>query len=258
MGSSFVLHRVVAGSGRRVVLVHGFTQTHRSWDDVAASLADGEFEVVRVDLPGHGGSAEVRLAFVDTAAALGETGGAGCYVGYSMGGRLSLRLAVDRPELVRALVLVSASPGLADAAERAERRRSDSRLAADLEAGGTHGFLERWLAQPLFEATTPRHADLAARRANPPGGLAYALRQLGTGKQEPLWDRLGELSMPVLLVVGEHDAKFRRIADEMVAEMGTGRVRVEVVEGAGHAVPLDKPETCARLIAGFAAHAATR
>lgn len=254
-----MLHRTAEGGpGRRIVLVHGFTQTLRSWDEVAADLAHRGHEVVRVDLPGHGGSADVRLSFVDTAAAIGQAGGPdGCYVGYSMGGRLCLRLALDRPEVMESLVLVGASPGLADPAERATRRQSDGRLARDLEASGTVEFLDRWLAQPLFETTSPRPADLAARRANPPAGLGYALRELGTGTQEPLWDRLATLSVPALLVVGEHDAKFRALAERMAEAIGEN-ARVAVVDGAGHAVPLDQPTTCARLIAEAASHAATR
>lgn len=250
-----MLHRVVAGRGSRVVLVHGFTQTARSWDDVAATLAV-DHEVVRVELPGHGGSAAERLEFVETAAAIGEAGGEAVYAGYSMGGRLCLRLALDRPDLVRSLVLIGASPGLADDAARHERRRSDARLAKDLENGNTDGFLDRWLAQPLFETSRPRPADLDARRANPPHGLAHALRTLGTGTQDPLWERLGELRMPVLLVAGAHDAKFRDIAERMAAAIGPAATTAWV-EGAGHAVPLDRPLVCAQLIAEFV-HAATR
>jgi 2-succinyl-6-hydroxy-2,4-cyclohexadiene-1-carboxylate synthase len=253
-----VLHRTVGGgSGRRIVLVHGFTQTLQSWDDVAAAVEAQGYEVVRVDLPGHGGSAGVRLDFAGTALAIGEAGGPGCYAGYSMGGRLCLRLALDRPEIIESLVLIGASPGLADPETRATRRQSDSRLARDLETAGTDEFLERWLAQPLFETTSPRPADLAARRANPPAGLGYALRELGTGTQEPLWDQLSTLAVPTLLVAGEHDAKFRDLAERMAAAIGPA-ARVAVVEGAGHAVPLDQPEACARLIAGAARHAATR
>ncbi|MDQ2825560.1 MAG: alpha/beta fold hydrolase, partial [Actinomycetota bacterium] len=104
------LHRVFDWRGPdRVVLVHGFTQTLRSWDPLAAVLAD-TFQIVRVDLPGHGASSEVRMGFAETAAAIGDAGGQATYVGYSMGGRLCLRLAADRPDLVQALVLVGASP----------------------------------------------------------------------------------------------------------------------------------------------------
>jgi 2-succinyl-6-hydroxy-2,4-cyclohexadiene-1-carboxylate synthase len=240
----------------RVVLVHGFTQTRRSWDDVAEALAGAgsDLDVAMVELPGHGEAAGLRLGFVETAAYLGDTGGPATYVGYSMGGRLCLRLAVDQPDLVHSLVLVGASPGIADADARDARRRSDALLASDLEHGDVGAFLEQWLAQPLFETSTPRPHDLEARRANPREGLAYALRTLGTGSQEPLWDRLADLEMPTVLVAGADDAKFRAIADEMAGAIGT-HARTVVVEGAGHAVPLDQPEALADIVAHAASTA---
>lgn len=259
-----MLHTQVDGHpGRgRIVLVHGFTQTLRSWDPVARALA-GEREVVRTDLPGHGGSAGVRLGFAAAAAAVGEAGGTAAYVGYSLGGRLCLRLALDRPDLVSALVLLGASPGLADAAERAARRAADADLAAAIETGGTAAFLDEWLAQPLFADLRPAGDDLAARRANPPTGLADALRLLGTGTQEPLWERLAELTMPVLLVAGQRDAKFstlaRQMADRLVEEAGaasgggagTGAVEVAVIEGTGHAAHLERPAAFAAVVEAF-------
>ncbi|MFP5319404.1 MAG: alpha/beta fold hydrolase [Acidimicrobiia bacterium] len=253
-----MLHCVRAGGGdRRVVLVHGFTQTARSWDEVADALA-AEFDVVMVELPGHGGSRGVRLDFPATAAAVAEAGGGpATYVGYSMGGRLCLRTALDRPDMVSSLVLIGASPGIEEPDARAERRRADARLADDLAVGDTKAFLDGWLAQPLFETTTPRPADLEARRANPPDGLAYALRKLGTGAQDPLWERLGQLAMPVLLVAGEHDRKFRDLAERMAAAIGHN-ARTSWVPGAGHAVPLDQPVACAEVIAGAAHQGATR
>lgn len=254
-----MLHCVRAGrGGHRVVLVHGFTQTHRSWDEVADALA-ATLEVVMVELPGHGGSAAARLDFTATAAAIADAAGPdpATYVGYSLGGRLCLRTALDRPERVSSLVLIGASPGIDDPDARAERRRADALLADDLAAGDTKAFLDGWLAQPLFETTTPRAADIEARRANPPDGLAYALRTLGTGAQDPLWDRLPELAMPVLLLAGEHDGKFRARAERMAAAIGAS-ARTAWVEGAGHAVPLDRPDRCAALIAEAAHQAASR
>lgn len=252
------LHRTVEGGGPvRVVLVHGFTQTLRSWDPVVAELGGG-YEVVRVDLPGHGGSSRVGAGFVEAAAAVGEAGGPAVYVGYSMGGRLCLRLAADRPDLVRALVTVGASPGLADPGERRARQAADDELAAAIERSGTVTFLERWLAQPLFEGFTPDPGDLAARRANPPEGLAAALRSMGTGGQEPLWPRLGQLAMPVLAVAGETDRRYVDLARRMADAIGAN-ASVAVVAGAGHAAHLTRPDRFAELVGAFlGAHPTTR
>jgi 2-succinyl-6-hydroxy-2,4-cyclohexadiene-1-carboxylate synthase len=236
----------------RVVLVHGFTQTLAAWNPLAGTLAE-TLQVVRVDLPGHGGSGPLDLGFAEAAAAIGEAGGPATYVGYSMGGRLCLRLAVDRPDLVQALVLIGASPGIADAAERAARRESDAALAADIERLGTAAFLQRWLAQPLLSTFTPAPDDLEARLANTSGGLATALRRLGTGVQEPLWDRLGELGMPVLAVAGQHDTRYTRFAEEMAEAIGVN-AQVVALAGAGHTAHLDRPVSFVRLLSTFLAH----
>ena len=244
-----VVEEGVAGAGSRVVLVHGFTQTLRSWDPLAARLA-ARRPVARVDLPGHGGSAAVRLDFVETTAALGAVGGEAAYVGYSLGGRLCLRLTLDRPDLVAALVLIGASPGLADPAERAARKEADEALAAAIQRAGTGAFLERWLAAPPFASLRPAPADVAARRANPPEGLAAALRLLGTGVQDPLWDRLGELRPPVLLVAGAEDAKFAVLARQMAEGIGAS-AEVALIPGAGHAAHLEQPEEVGAVVERF-------
>jgi 2-succinyl-6-hydroxy-2,4-cyclohexadiene-1-carboxylate synthase len=247
-----VLHRIVEGpqSGGPVVLVHGFTQTVRSWDGVAERLLRHGRRVVRVDLPGHGGSAGVRLGFAEAAAAVGQAGGPGAYVGYSLGGRLCLRLALDRPEVVAALVLIGASPGLGEPSEREARRRADEALAREVEAEGTEAFLDRWLDQPLFAGLRPAPAELAARRANPPEGLASALRLLGTGVQEPLWDRLDGLAVPTLLVAGAEDPKFASLAARMAEAVGPS-ARVAIVPAAGHATHLQRAGAVAGLIDDF-------
>jgi 2-succinyl-6-hydroxy-2,4-cyclohexadiene-1-carboxylate synthase len=247
------LHHVVDGAsvgltGGRVVLVHGFTQTSGSWRAVGERLAAAR-EVVRVDLPGHGGSGGVRVGFGEAAAMLGEAGGAGAYVGYSLGGRLCLRLALDRPDLVRALVLIGASPGIADPAGRAERRAADEELAGRVERDGVAAFLDRWLAGPLFATLPAEAAGRDDRLANRPEGLAYALRRLGTGAQAPLWDRLPGLRPPTLLVAGALDAKFAAIAGQMAA--AAPAARVALVPGAGHAVHLERPAELAALVAAF-------
>jgi 2-succinyl-6-hydroxy-2,4-cyclohexadiene-1-carboxylate synthase len=237
------------GDSPRLVLVHGFTQTLAAWGPVGERLATRR-EVVRVDLPGHGGSGKVRVGFAEAAALVGAAGGAGVYCGYSLGGRLCLRLALDRPDLVTGLVLVGASPGIADPAVRAERRAADEALAGRVEREGVAAFLDRWLAGPLFATLPAEAAGRADRLANTAEGLAYALRRLGTGAQEPLWDRLGGLRPPALLVAGDRDAKFAAVAGQMAAAIGR-QARMALVEGAGHAVPLERPAELAALVEEF-------
>jgi 2-succinyl-6-hydroxy-2,4-cyclohexadiene-1-carboxylate synthase len=233
------------GHGPRIVLVHGFTQTGRSWDTVAARLT-GRFEVVTVDAPGHGGSGAVPATLPDGATLLGATGGPATYVGYSMGGRLCLHLAVVRPDLVRRLVLVSTTAGIEDPAERAARRAADDDLAASIERDGVDACLARWLALPLFATLPPDAAGADDRRRNTASGLASSLRLAGAGTQEPLWDRLGTLDMPVLVVAGALDAKYVAIA-ERLAQLIPGST-LEVIEGAGHAVHLERPDVFASVL----------
>jgi 2-succinyl-6-hydroxy-2,4-cyclohexadiene-1-carboxylate synthase len=220
-----------------MVLVPGFTQTARSWDPVIAALR-GDVESIALDVP-------TGLTFVDTAHTLGDAGGAGTYAGYSAGGRLCLQLALDRPELVERLVLVSASPGIADPEERAARREADEQLAREIDRDGLDAFLDRWLAQPLF-ASLPREAAELEVRERDPAVLTHALRALGQGTQEPLWDRLQELRMPVTLVVGALDDKYTDIARAVARHIVAARVHV--IGGAGHALHLEQPEALADLM----------
>ncbi len=251
------LASTLAGAGERVVLVHGFTQTGASWRTVAAALR-AHHEVCAIDLPGHGRSGEIAADDLAGAARLlGETGGKASYVGYSLGGRTCLTLALDAPRLVERLVLVGATPGIADPAERAERRAADDALAARLEGdarapGGLDAFLDEWLAGPLFANLSPEQADRAARAGNAPARLAGALRALGTGAQPPSWDRLCTLKMPVLVCAGERDEKFRAIGAAMVGAIG-GNARLALVPGAGHAAPFEVPAAFGALVADFLA-----
>jgi 2-succinyl-6-hydroxy-2,4-cyclohexadiene-1-carboxylate synthase len=236
-----------SGPGERLVLVHGFTQTARCWAPFDALLA-AHRRLRLVDAPGHGSADHAGADLVRAARLVGDTGSPGgepaVYVGYSMGGRITLRLALDRPEVVGGLVLIGASPGLADPAERVAREATDERLADRIETIGIDAFLEEWLSQPLFAALPPERAHRDERRRNTASALATSLRALGTGAQEPLWYRLGELRMPVLLLAGEDDHKFTAIARRMAASIGP-HATVVTVPGAGHTAHLEQPERTA-------------
>ncbi len=225
----------------RLVLVHGFTQSPASWDAVRRHIPDHvraePIEVVTPEVPDG-------LDFASTARAVLEMGGRATYGGYSLGGRLCLRGALDFPDLVRAVVLVSASPGIANDEERAERARLDDELASRVGSIGVHAFLRQWLAQPLFSTLEAGEDEVAGRASETSvERLEHQLRVLGQGAQPPMWEALPSLGMPVTVVTGRKDHKYESIGDDMVAAL-PGSVRVHV--DGGHALPLEHPEAVAR------------
>ena len=146
-------------------------------------------------------------------------------------------------------MLIGASPGLRDTAARSERRAADERLAEQAERGTIEQFAARWAQTPVLvgQSDAVRAAVDADRQRNDPSGLAAALRGLGTGALPSLWSRLREIELPVELIVGERDAKFRSIARQMALDMPDARMTI--VPGAGHAVHLEAPKTVAQVIA---------
>jgi 2-succinyl-6-hydroxy-2,4-cyclohexadiene-1-carboxylate synthase len=252
---------VEGGPGRRLVLLHGFTQGPRSWDALVAAL-DPSCEIVRVTLPGHGpaggASAGARLPFEAAATAVAEAveaaagPGRATWFGYSLGGRLALRVTLDRPDLVEALMLLGATAGIDDPDARAARVEIDERLASGLERRGVERFVDGWLAQDLFVRLPGTAAGVEERRQGTVEGLAAALRLLGTGAQEPVWDRLGEIGVPVLLMAGEYDSKFSALAYRLAAGIGE-RAGLSFVPGAGHAAHLERPQSVATIVNRFLA-----
>jgi 2-succinyl-6-hydroxy-2,4-cyclohexadiene-1-carboxylate synthase len=228
------------GWGPPVVLVHGFTQTGRSWGRVAADLGR-DHTVTCVEVAGHGGSSAVRADLVQGAELLGAAGGQATYIGYSMGGRLGLHLALTRPDLVTALVVLGATGGLEDPAERQARRAADELLAQRIEGDGVARFLNFWLAQPLFAGLPDDPAERADRLTNTADGLASSLRLTGTGTQRPLWDDLGSLAMPVLVLAGERDHKFTALGQRLARGIGPNAT-FDTIAGAGHASHLEAPQ----------------
>jgi 2-succinyl-6-hydroxy-2,4-cyclohexadiene-1-carboxylate synthase len=167
---------------------------------------------------------------------------------------VALAVALERPELVSHLVLVSTALGIEDEVERGERLRADEVLAAELEREGLAAFVDRWLNRPMFAGLSRRGAawqaaDAARRLENTPGGLAAALVGMGQGAQPYLGGRLRELGMPVLIVVGEQDEKYLPITDAMIRSLEHGGLRI--VRDAGHAVIGEQPQEVAELTTRF-------
>ena len=248
-GQLFVEERSTDGGGTPQVFLHGFTQTSRSWDPYVA-LLDESTPMLRVDMPGHGRSTHIRADLPATADLIATQCGLGDYIGYSMGGRVALHVALQHPQCVRRLVLISATAGLANPDERQKRRSDDAVLADSVIELGVPQFIKQWLAQPLFSRLPTSQADVSDRCRNTAEGLAQSLRDSGTGSQESFWERLHELAMPVLLVVGEEDVKFCNIAHEMKDRIGNN-AQLEVIAEAGHTVHLEQSQQVAQLLNRF-------
>jgi 2-succinyl-6-hydroxy-2,4-cyclohexadiene-1-carboxylate synthase len=255
-------------SNETLVLLHGFTGTHRTWDLLSERLAQRHF-LILPDLPGHGRSgispSRDRMGVGPTSdaiaevirLAMGEEGGGNrkaALLGYSLGGRIALGIACKHQELLSCLILEGASPGIERDDEREERRAEDDALADEIERRGVEWFVDYWQETPLFatQKDLPRQIFEKIRRdrlSNSSRGLAMSLRAAGTGRMVPLWDRLEALRMPVLLVVGKKDRRYAETADSMRKRI-PGSVVAEVEE-AGHCVHVEEPEGFARLVERF-------
>jgi len=230
------------------------------WTETVAALTD--FRCLLPDLPGHG-----RTAVCDSPDHYSMTGACVALIrmveelgvrtftpiGYSMGGRLALYLAVTYPDRCQRVVMESASPGLVTDSERQQRRRWDESRALELEQWEFPRFLRMWYRQPLFETLT-RNRDrfvrvLERRRQNDPFELARSMRGMGTGVQPSLWSEVEKLEVPVLAIAGELDEKYRKTMGDMVRLCKRGQSRV--ISDAGHNVHCETPESYARVLKEF-------
>ena len=254
-------------AGVPVVVLHGFTGSAQAMapltEPLAARLAA---RIICPDLVGHGRSEvpdELDLYRVESMAGqvAGLADALGCetfhLVGYSMGGRVALRLGCTASQRLRSLTLIGASAGIADPAERRLRTEADEArarwVATDLGA-----FVDEWMADPLFAgqaALGEAHlrAARAQRLASSPQGLARSLLAAGTGAMEPLHERLRDCDTPTQLLAGANDDKFCAIADQLASRLP--RARVARIDGAGHAAHLEQALATAAEIADFIAGA---
>lgn len=249
----------IRGKGEPVVLLHGFTGRSETWFGFVSEWQQ-EFQVITIDLPGHGKTTHSRPVTMEECCsdlvslfnhlALEKVH----VIGYSMGGRTALSLAMLYPEKLCSLTLESASPGLSNEQERMDRRNRDAQLAKRLERHGIEAFVGFWENLPLFETQQklPNETKQKVRdeRLNQSAeGLAMSLLSMGTGQQPSWWGRLSELKLPVLLLAGKYDAKFIGINKLMVKHMQQASLRL--IENAGHAIHVEQPQIFGKIVIGF-------
>ena len=243
-----------------LVLLHGFTGSASGWGSLLDEFVNAGICVIALDMLGHGRSSapddparySIEHCHADILAALQQLGVApqqAVLLGYSMGGRIALFTALSTS--FRALILESASPGLAQEEERVQRRQSDNALADRIEREGVPAFIDYWQDIPLFASQqrilpAQRMAQRTQRLNNNATGLANSLRGVGTGVQPALHHRLHELHMPTLLIAGALDSKFSSIAQQMAREIPVSQLAI--VADAGHAVHLEQPARFLSLI----------
>ena len=263
-GQDVRLGYFVAGEGPPVTLLHGFTQSGRSWRELISMMPAGWRWIVP-DLRGHGQTQTRRDAACSMEACTGdlerlwdELGVDRTHLaGYSMGGRLALHVAAHRPGRVRSLLTIGAHAGLEEDA-RTGRRERDEALAERIERDGVEAFVDYWGSLPLFAGLARRGpgyvADLRAERIkNRASGLACSLRGMGAGVMEPLWGEVASVSFPCTFVAGELDDGYVVSARRLAGTVRHGRT--EVVPQAGHAVHQERPDAFARLFANHLAAA---
>jgi 2-succinyl-6-hydroxy-2,4-cyclohexadiene-1-carboxylate synthase len=220
-----------------VVFVPGFMQRGGAWERVAREVGE-RYRSIYIDF--------ATCTFEERIGELLEGASPGAaVVGYSLGGRIALHAALREPQRFGALVLVSSTPGLEDPGERRERARRDDELAAWMAEARIEDVVARWEQMPVFDGQPPElvEAQRAGRLMHDPRQLATLLRSASPGRLEPLWDRLGELTMPVLAIAGERDERYAAIARRIGP--------AAIVPGAGHAAHLEQPERVAALLREF-------
>ncbi len=245
-----------------LVLLHGFTQDLAAWDGVRDGLRRIG-PTVALDLIGHGASPKPEtLASYRMEGCLEQVADMlarlrvprAWWVGYSMGGRVALQLAVNRPELVQGLVLISTMAGFHEIKARAARISADDALAARIPAWGVEAFVDYWLSLPLFEGVKrlPEAQQQAMRRQrlqNSTTALANSLRGMGAGAMMPLWANLRDIAVPALILAGELDERFVALARSLAAAMPQGHL--SIIPDVGHAAHLEAPGRFLNAVIGF-------
>jgi pimeloyl-ACP methyl ester carboxylesterase len=237
------IHAEVTGSGPAIVLTHGFAASSHMFAKTAPALA-ADHTVIAWDMPGHGRSespddpsAFSVASFL--AAMLDLVDGAGAeravFLGHSLGGYLSLDLALAHPDRTAGLVLVDTGPGYRNDAARDGWNRMAAAYGRDLETKGLAGL--------------PGGEELAAGVHETATGLVHAARNVLAQHDAHVIDGLASIIVPTLVVVGSEDEPFVKGSHYMAGKIPNATLAV--IEGAGHAPPMSHPDEFNAIVRRF-------
>jgi pimeloyl-ACP methyl ester carboxylesterase len=248
------------GIGPPVVLIHGLGDDHRAWRRVAARLML-DHRVILYDLRGHGesslGSPDGRLSQLggDLLALCDALELERCVLaGFSLGGTIAMRAAIDAPDRVAALALVATSSRVGGAAQGWYLERAAMVYDGDERL---RDVLDQDTADVYRVQLDETPAGLYIRRASTrdPRGYANACRAMAALREHPLDDELGRIAAPTTILAGDADQHCPPRAAEIIAARIAGS-GLEVLPGAGHPLPIERPDETAeaiRLITAVAA-----
>ena len=224
-----------------VLFIPGFMQRGDAWRPVAELLPE-RYPSTLLDHAEH--TFEGRIGEILAA-------DASVLVGYSLGGRLALRAALREPRRFSGVALVGATAGLEDGPMRSARVEADEKLASWMEAMPIEDIVALWERQPLFadQSDSLVEAQRPGRLTQDPRSLALLLRTAGQGALEPVWHELGNLDLPLLAIAGARDEGYSAAA-KRIASLAPD-ARAAIVEDAGHAPHLQRPDEVARLLTEF-------
>ncbi|MFD2446529.1 2-succinyl-6-hydroxy-2,4-cyclohexadiene-1-carboxylate synthase [Bacillus sp. CGMCC 1.16607] len=255
-------HVEICGEGHPLLLLHGFTGRGTNWMPYCSTIGN-KAKLIMPDIIGHGltehpevlGRYEIESVAKDCISILDQLGIEQVdLLGYSMGGRLAISLAILFPNRIRKLILESASPGLATEEARRERQQADEKLAHFIKEKGIIEFVDYWEDIPLFQSQKSlpeitRDRIRTQRLANHPIGLINSLLGMGTGSQPSYWENLKEMKAESLFIVGELDQKFCQIALQM--QKSLPKAKIYKVKNAGHAIHVEQAEKFGTIVSGF-------
>jgi 2-succinyl-6-hydroxy-2,4-cyclohexadiene-1-carboxylate synthase len=236
-----------------IAAYHGFLGERSDWDFFREEFSKNEPErwhcpsFFSSQMPGLLPSSLCDLASSENAWLTRQDTKPHVFMGYSWGGRLALHMALQNPELVSQLILVSSGWGFEGDQLRSERRRQDEVWAQKFETMPWGQLLQEWAAQGVFRGrplSLDRPESHFSRRR-----LAQVLRDHSPAVQNPLRSRIHEIKCPILWIVGEQDPAYRDIADKAKSLMVRGRV--VVVPGAGHRIPWEAPDFFKKCVREF-------